>query len=228
MAAFAIAGNALGDNWEDLQSKLHYVDYLVAAADRGMDRLPGAAPKEQRRVREAGARHAFLMAEALPLRHALVLGAVQGPTELLPVSSSGHLIVVPRLLGWPYTELDPELRKSFEVAVHAGTALALLVGLRREVADYLRSFGSSNAAALGLSFLPAALVALKFERTIERRLSEPLPVAIGLIAGAIGMLAADGRPQQRRREDATLLDAVVIGTAQARRWRRACRATAPP
>jgi undecaprenyl-diphosphatase len=66
----------------------------------------------------------------LSLRHALALGLAHGPTELLPISSSAHTIVIPLLAGWPYAELDPELRKSFEVALHAGTAAALLVDLR--------------------------------------------------------------------------------------------------
>src|SRR5437763_707088 len=104
----------------------------------------------------------------LPLRHALALGAVQGPAELLPVSSSGHLVLVPWLAGWPYASLDPELRKSFEVALHAGTAAALLIGLRREVADYAREFSGRNLVTLSLSFAPAALAALRFERPIER------------------------------------------------------------
>lgn len=153
--------------------------------------------------------------EPLPSHQAIVLGAIQGPAELLPVSSSGHLILVPALLGWRYGELDPELRKSFEVAVHAGTAVALLIGLRDEVRDYLRSFRWQNALALALSFAPAALVALRFERVIERRLSEPLPVAAGLAAGSVAMLVADGRPQDRTRDDATASDALLIGAAQA-------------
>src|ERR671936_2046717 len=105
--------------------------------------------------------------EQLPTRHAIALGALQGPTELLPVSSSGHLVVVPNLLGWPYAELDPELRKSFEVALHAGTAAALLIGLRSEVAEYLREFGPRNLVTLALSFAPAAIVAFRYERVIE-------------------------------------------------------------
>jgi undecaprenyl-diphosphatase len=66
----------------------------------------------------------------LSLPHALALGLAHGPTELLPISSSAHTILIPLLAGWPYAELDPELRKSFEVALHAGTAAALLVDLR--------------------------------------------------------------------------------------------------
>jgi undecaprenyl-diphosphatase len=153
--------------------------------------------------------------DRLPIAHAAALGAIQGPAELLPVSSSGHLVLVPAMLGWPYRELDPEIRKSIEVALHAGGAAALLIGLRKEVAEYARSFGLHNLASLVLSFTPAALIAFRFERPIERRLSEPRPVAIALLAGSAAMAIADGRPERRGREDASLVDAIVIGAAQA-------------
>jgi undecaprenyl-diphosphatase len=155
------------------------------------------------------------IAERLPLRHALALGAIQGPTELLPVSSSGHLAIVPATLGWRYSELDPEIRKAFEVALHAGGALALLIGLRAEVIEYIRSFELRNLVTLSVSFAPAALVAIRFERTIERRLGEPTPVAIALLAGSAAMAIADGRPEERTRDDAGVVDALVIGIAQA-------------
>jgi undecaprenyl-diphosphatase len=153
--------------------------------------------------------------ERLPLVHAVALGAVQGPTELLPVSSSGHLVLLPAMLGWPYQQLDAEIRKSFEVALHAGGAAALLIGLRKEVVEYLRSFRLHNLATLTLSFAPAALIAFRFERPIERRLSEPRPVALALLGGSIAMAVADGRPERRGRDDASLADAIVIGIAQA-------------
>ena len=153
--------------------------------------------------------------QRIPVRHAVVLGLLQGPTELLPVSSSGHLVLVPKLLDWPYAELDPELRKSFEVALHAGTAVALLIGLRAEVADYVRDFSPRNVVNLALSFAPAALVAWRLERLIERRLGEPLPVALGLVAGSVAMAAADGSEERRGRHDAGPLDALAIGVAQA-------------
>src|SRR5256885_17117849 len=69
----------------------------------------------------------------LDLPHALALGVLHGPAELLPVSSSGHVALVPWLMGWSYAELDGELRKAFEVALHAGTAAALLLALGGEV-----------------------------------------------------------------------------------------------
>jgi undecaprenyl-diphosphatase len=153
--------------------------------------------------------------ERLPLTHAIALGAIQGPAELLPISSSGHLVLVPAMCGWRYEELEPEIRKAFEVALHAGGAVALLIGLRKEVADYLRSFGLRNMASLTLSFTPAALIALRFERPIEQRLSQPRPVALALLAGSVAMAVADGRPEERGRDDARLIDAVVIGAAQA-------------
>ena len=64
---------------------------------------------------------------SLPLRHAVALGLAQGPTELLPVSSSGHTTLLPWLAGWPYVGLDGDVRKSFEVALHAGAGLALAI-----------------------------------------------------------------------------------------------------
>ena len=65
--------------------------------------------------------------DRIPSRRALALGLVQGPSELLPVSSSAHLILVPWLAGWDWDELDPEVRKSFEVALHAWAEAALLI-----------------------------------------------------------------------------------------------------
>jgi undecaprenyl-diphosphatase len=146
---------------------------------------------------------------------AIVLGAVQGPTELLPVSSSGHLTLIPWLAGWDTDGRDAELQKSFEVALHAGAAGALLVGQRRVIAEELRSFDARKAAVLALSFLPPAICGLALERPIERRLGAPLPTAVGLLAGAAGMLMADRRPQVRDRGDATALDGLALGIAQA-------------
>ncbi len=146
---------------------------------------------------------------------AAVLGAIQGPTELLPVSSSAHLSIVPRLAGWGWSEVDPEARKSFEVALHAGTAAALLIGQRREIAAELAAFDARRAAVVALSFVPPAIVGYALERPIEARLGGPRTIAAGLAAGAAAMLLADTRPQERGPGDAGVADGLALGIAQA-------------
>ncbi len=146
---------------------------------------------------------------------ALLLGLLHGPAELLPISSSGHVTLVPWLLRRPYAELDPELRKAFEVALHAGTAAALLLALRGEVEEAARGFDLRRAVLLLGSFVPPALAGYTLERPIEERLGTPPSIAVGLALGALAMLWADGAPQARRREDAGLADALALGLAQA-------------
>ena len=154
-------------------------------------------------------------APGLSPARAVALGVVQGPAELLPVSSSAHLSLVPWLAGWPWHELDPEARKSFEVALHAGAAGALLVGQRRLIAEELRLFDARRAAVVALSFVPPAIVGYRFERQIERRLGGPRATAFGLAAGAVAMAIADRRPQNRGPGDATPADGLALGLAQA-------------
>lgn len=151
----------------------------------------------------------------IPAGRALCLGIVQGPAELLPVSSSAHIVLLPWLAGWGWDELDPEIRKSFEVALHAGAAAALLIGQRRAIGEELRLFDGHRALLLALSFLPAAALGYAFERSIERRLGGPKATAIGLLAGSAAMLAADTRPQRRGRGEATAADGLALGVAQA-------------
>jgi len=152
----------------------------------------------------------------LRLCEAIVLGLLHGPAELLPISSSGHVAVVPWLLDWPYQRLDGELRKAFEVALHAGTAAALIVGLRAEVADAAHGLDRRRVQLIVLSFLPPALVGYLLERPIESRLGTPATIAAGLVAGSVAMAAADLRGSgRRRREDADARDALVLGLAQA-------------
>ena len=150
----------------------------------------------------------------IPARRAIALGLVQGPAELLPVSSSAHIVLVPWLAGWDWDSVDPEVRKSFEVALHAGAAGALLIGQRELILEELREFDLRGATVLLLSFLPAAAVGYKLERTIERRLGGPRATAFGLLAGAAAMLAGDTRPQRRGRGEARAADGLVLGIAQ--------------
>ncbi|MBX5441579.1 MAG: undecaprenyl-diphosphate phosphatase [Solirubrobacteraceae bacterium] len=155
-------------------------------------------------------------AAELPLAEAVALGALHGPAELLPISSSGHVELVPWLAGWRYAGLDPELRKAFEVALHAGTAAALLIALRDEVAEAARGFDRRRATLVVLSFLPPAVAGYALERPIERRLGTPATIAAGLLAGSAAMVVADRvGATGRRREEAGWRDALALGIAQA-------------
>jgi undecaprenyl-diphosphatase len=151
----------------------------------------------------------------LQIGQALVLGALHGPAELLPISSSGHIAVIPWLLGWDYTRADPELRKAFEVALHAGTAGALLITLRPEVQDAVRGMSPRLAKLILLSFLPPAVVGYTLERPIERHLGTPATIAFGLICGSLVMAWADRAPQVHGSREAGATDALWLGLAQA-------------
>lgn len=151
----------------------------------------------------------------LTVRQALLLGALHGPAELLPISSSGHVTATASLLGWRYHELDEELRKAFEVALHAGTASALLITLRGEVGEAIGDLDRRRLALIVLSFAPPAVVGYALERKIEQRLGTPHAVAIGLIAGSVAMAVADRVPQTRGHDEAGTVDALWLGLAQA-------------
>ena len=155
-------------------------------------------------------------ADLLPLHHAVALGLVHGPAELLPISSSGHVTLVPWLAGWPYPDLDPELRKAFEVLLHTGTAAALLLALREEVGEAARGLDRRRVVLIAGSFLPPAVAGLTLERPIERRLGTPRSIAAGLLLGSAAMALADVRGATgRAREDAGTVDALLLGLAQA-------------
>jgi undecaprenyl-diphosphatase len=140
---------------------------------------------------------------------------LHGPAELLPISSSGHVAVIPWLLGWSRAELDPELRKAFEVALHAGTAAALLITLRKEVREAVHDLNRRRLALIALSFAPPAVVGYGLERPIERHLGQPPTIAAGLIGGAVAMALADRAPETRGHEESGARDALWLGVAQA-------------
>jgi undecaprenyl-diphosphatase len=129
---------------------------------------------------------------------------MQGPAELLPVSSSGHLALVPALLGWEYSRLSPQVRKSFEVALHAGSApaLALCGGLRPR-----------RVGALAAATLPAAAAGLLLERRIEERAGGVRAVALAQIGAGAALWLADRSGADRGEPDA--LDHAAVGLAQA-------------
>lgn len=151
----------------------------------------------------------------LPLSHALLLGALQGPTETLPVSSSAHITLVPWLLGWGYTGLDPGLRKAFEVGLHGAAGLALAVVLRDEISELLREPGRRSALLIALPLAPSVLLGYALERPIEGRLGAPGTVGAGLVLGGFAMACADRAPQRRSWRAAGARDALWLGLAQA-------------
>ena len=150
---------------------------------------------------------------------AILLGIVQGITEFLPVSSSGHLQIAKELLG---VRIEENL--TFDVLLHAGTVLSTVVILRGEIAGLVRGlftprFNEEKAYILKLllSMIPIGIVGLLFMDRINRMLESP---AILLIVGAMllltaGLLAFADRSKARRRERISYRDAFIIGIAQA-------------
>jgi len=155
----------------------------------------------------------------LPLGQAVALGLLQGPTELLPVSSSAHTALLPWLAGWSYQELDEELRKGFEVALHAGTAAALVLVAGRALAADAAAMLRRTPGALALALLPPALAGLVLGRRIERDLGNPLWIALALASGSAWMVAAELRGRRtgtgRGFSEAGDADGLALGLAQA-------------
>jgi undecaprenyl-diphosphatase len=157
-------------------------------------------------------------ARTIKLRHAFALGLAQGPTELLPVSSSAHTTLIPLLLGWPYPELDGELRKSFEVALHAGAGLALALDMHEELVEAAGALDRRRVTVVVLSLAPAVAAGLVLRPLIERRLGGPRSIAVGLVLGALAMACAErdgGAQPGRTHEDAGPGDGLALGAAQA-------------
>jgi undecaprenyl-diphosphatase len=158
---------------------------------------------------------------------AIVLGLVQGATEFAPISSSGHLILVPWMFGWALIG-DADVQKSFDVALHVGTLLGALVYFRHDVVRYagawFRSIGARRigspderiAWALALGTIPGAVVGATFEDVIQERLGEPWLIAVMLVAFGVVLILVDRRARSDRRYDSIRpRDGLLLGTAQA-------------
>jgi undecaprenyl-diphosphatase len=161
---------------------------------------------------------------------AIILGIVQGLTEFLPVSSSGHLILVPWLMGWGWY-VDPanaDLNKTFDVALHLGTFIAVLAYFWREVGQILAAWFHTLrtrraktpterlAWLLLISTIPAGLVGVALESFIEDQLGKPYLICIMMIVFALVMLAIDRLAKlDRSTDDLRWPGALGIGVAQA-------------
>jgi undecaprenyl-diphosphatase len=165
-------------------------------------------------------------AGALSDWQALVLGIVQGLTELLPISSSGHLILVPWLAEWHYLEAHPDFNKTFDVALHLGTLVAVIVYFWSDVVRYVSAWFRSLAsrAIVGpderiawyilAATIPAGLAGALGEDFIEEKLGQPWQIAIFLAVFGVILWLADRLPERRTIEDLRFGTAFAVGVSQ--------------
>jgi undecaprenyl-diphosphatase len=166
-------------------------------------------------------------AGALSNWQALVLGLVQGATELLPISSSGHLILVPWLADWEYLKENDQFNQTFDVALHLGTLVAVVAYFRHDIVRLVQAFvrsvrhrrieGADERTAwfIAAATVPAALIGALGENVIADRLGEPWQIAIFLALFGVLLWIADRRPQTRHIDDLTLGRSFAVGVAQA-------------
>jgi undecaprenyl-diphosphatase len=162
----------------------------------------------------------------MPIIHAVILGIVQGLSEFLPISSSGHLILVPWLFGW--NDFDSaSVEKAFDVALHIGTLVAVCAYFRHDLAVYIRdgwtalrtrgertSTEGRIAWLLLLATLPAALVGAVFQSQIDEQLGRIQLIAVSLIVFGLLLAWADRALGKRQLESMDRRDALIVGAAQ--------------
>ena len=163
----------------------------------------------------------------MSILQAIILGLVQGTTEFAPVSSSGHLILVPWIFGWMLIG-DADIKKSFDVALHLGTLLGALIYFRHDVARYaaawFRSIGARRMAtpderiawALVVGTIPGAIAGALFENVIQKELGAPWLIAVMLVAFGLLLVIVDRRSRADR-AFGTIgpKEGLLLGTAQA-------------
>jgi undecaprenyl-diphosphatase len=157
---------------------------------------------------------------------ALVLGITQGATELLPISSSGHLILVPWLADWHYLETHQDFNKTFDVALHLGTLVAVVAYFWADVVRYtvawVRSVGARAIRndderiswAIAAATVPAAVVGAVGEDAIDRHLGEPWQIAFFLAFFAGLLWLADRTAERVRLHELRFGQATAVGLSQ--------------
>ncbi len=162
----------------------------------------------------------------MPILHAIVLGLVQGLTEFLPVSSSGHLLLVPWIMGWNDFS-DVSVEKAFDVALHLGTLIAVAGYFRKDLAKYIqdglrmvfqRQRPSTPEGRLAwllvVASIPAALFGAVFGNWVDENLGKPVIIGVSLMVFALVLAWADRRPGERDFSQMSRRDAGLIGVAQ--------------
>ena len=164
--------------------------------------------------------------EKLTNWQALVLGVVQGATELLPISSSGHLILVPWLFDWTYLEENDAFNQTFDVSLHLGTCIAVGAYFWRDVVELVRAWlgtlrrrsiatpSERLAWAVVVATVPAAVVGFALEDPIADHLGEPWQIAIFLAAFGLLLGWADRRPGPDDLGRVTVRRGLWVGLAQ--------------
>jgi len=162
----------------------------------------------------------------MPIFHAIILGLTQGLSEFLPISSSGHLILVPWLFGWHDFD-DKSLQKAFDVALHIGTLIAVVAYFWKDLLVFARegiavAFGRRRPASvegklawlLVLSAIPAAIAGALFEDFIDKKLGGIALVALSMIFFGLLLAWADRLPGRRDLTEFSARDALVVGAGQ--------------
>jgi undecaprenyl-diphosphatase len=165
--------------------------------------------------------------DLVPILHAIVLGITQGLSEFLPISSSGHLELIPWLFDWTELTSDPELSKTFDVALHVGTFVGALAYFRTDVLRLLASaIGSVRrrkvetpderlAWLLLVASAPAAITGATLESVIQDDLATPWLIGVMLIAFGVVLAVADRLKERREIGEFGLRHALLMGVAQA-------------
>ncbi len=160
--------------------------------------------------------------------HAIVLGITQGLSEFLPISSSGHLLLVPWLFGWNDFHGDRSFEKAFDVALHLGTLIAVVGYFWSDLVVYVRDGvkavvdrehrptpAGRLAWLLLASSIPAAIIGALFSSAIDEHLGQVPLIAVSLIVFGLVLYWADNLPAKRGIDEYSLRDTLLMGGGQA-------------